>query len=160
MLYRGDQILRGFDDDLRDHVAEAMRGARHRASRSSATWRAIERAERGLRVTLDNGEAHLVDQVLFATGRDPNTAGLGLEALGRRHRARTARSRWTTGRRPRCRRSTRSATSPTGLALTPVAIREGQAFAETVFGGAAGPARPRADPDRGLHPARGRHGRR
>ena len=41
-------------------------------------------------------------------------------------------------------------------ALTPVAIREGQAFADTVFAGAARPRRPRPDPDGGLHPARGR----
>ena len=80
-LYRGDQILRGFDDDLRDHLAEAMR-ARGVVLEIQRDVAGIERAGAGLRVTADNGEAHDVDQVLFATGRNPNTEGLGLEELG------------------------------------------------------------------------------
>ena len=111
-----------------------MRGAASciETERDGGADRADRRA--GCRCDARRRRAHLADQVLFATGRLPNTAGLGLEALGVGI-AGTARSRSTAGRRPRCRRSTRSATSPTGVALTPVAIREAHAFAETVFGG-------------------------
>ena len=80
-LYRGDQILRGFDQDLRDDVAGGMR-ARGIALEIQRDVTAVEKVEGGLRVSVDNGETHLVDQVLFATGRRPNTAGLGLEPLG------------------------------------------------------------------------------
>jgi glutathione reductase (NADPH) len=80
-IYRGQQILRGFDDDLRDHVADAMR-QRGVVLEVLRDLTAIEKTDGGLRVRLDNGQSHVVDQVLFATGRDQNTAGLGLEALG------------------------------------------------------------------------------
>ncbi|MCB1371177.1 MAG: FAD-dependent oxidoreductase, partial [Rhodobacteraceae bacterium] len=80
-LYRGDQILRGFDADLRDHLAAAMR-ERGIVLEIQRDLVSIAREAGGLRVELDNGEAHVVDAVLFATGRRPNTAGLGLERLG------------------------------------------------------------------------------
>ena len=81
MLYRGAQILRGFDDDVRAHVADAMRkrGVVIEIERELVR---IEPAGQGLRATLDNGETHLADQVMFATGRDPSTAGLGSRRSG------------------------------------------------------------------------------
>jgi glutathione reductase (NADPH) len=138
MLYRGDQILRGFDDDVRDHVAEGMRkrGVVIEIQRDVAR---IEKTEAGLRVTLDNGEAHVVDQAMFATGRNPTSAGLGLEALGVELMANGAVcvDEWSQTAVP----SIYAVGDVTDrLALTPVAIREGQAFAETVF--AARPVRP------------------
>jgi glutathione reductase (NADPH) len=138
MLYRGDRILRGFDDDIRDHVAEAMRG-RGIVLEIQRDVRAIVRTDRGLKVTLDNGETHVVDQVLMATGRNPNTAGLGLQALGVRVAANGAVcvDEWSQTAVP----SIYAVGDVTDrVALTPVAIREGHAFAETVF--AARPVRP------------------
>jgi glutathione reductase (NADPH) len=135
-LYRGDQILRGFDDDLRDHVAGAMR-ERGVVLEVQRDVTAIEKADAGLRVRLDNGEAHHVDAVLFATGRDPNSAGLGLEALGVAIDGNGAIGvdDWSQTAVP----SIFAVGDVTDRqALTPVAIHEGQAFAETVFG-----ARPR-----------------
>ena len=81
-LYRSEQILRGFDDEVRDFVAAEMRkkGVDIRVRTKVA---ALERAADGtIRVGLEGGEILLADAVLYATGRAPNTAGLGLEALG------------------------------------------------------------------------------
>jgi glutathione reductase (NADPH) len=141
-LYRGDQILRGFDDELRDHLAEAMR-ARGVVLEIQRDVARVERADGnlggGLKVTLDNGEAHTVDQVLFATGRAPNTAGLGLEELGVRLAANGAVGvdDWSQTAVP----SIFAVGDVTDRdALTPVAIHEAQAFADTVFCGRPRPS--------------------
>jgi glutathione reductase (NADPH) len=140
-LYRGEQILRGFDDDLRDHVADAMRkrGVVLETGRNVA---AIERDGAGLRVIADNGEAHRVDLVLAATGRRPNTDALGLEALGVRLQPSGAVEvdAWSQTAVP----SIYAVGDVTNRAnLTPAAIREGEAFSMTVFG---------ARPTRADHP--------
>lgn len=131
-FYRGDQILRGFDDDLRDHVADAMR-ARGIALEIRRDIARIARREDGtLEVAADNGERLHVDAVLMATGRVPNTAGLGLEAAGVAlgPGGEVPVDRWSQSAVP----SIFAVGDVTDrIALTPVAIREGQAFAETVF---------------------------
>ncbi len=132
-LYRGEQILRGFDQDLRDQVAGDMR-MRGVALEIQRDVTSIEKVEGGLRVGVDNGETHVVDTVLFATGRNPNTAGLGLEALGVRIAANGAVGvdAWSQTVIP----SIFAVGDVTDrVALTPVAIHEGHAFADTVFGG-------------------------
>jgi glutathione reductase (NADPH) len=111
-FYRGDQILRGFDDDLRDHVADAMR-ARGIAIEVRRDVAAIERHDGALRVTADNGEVVVVDAVLMATGRRPHTHGLGLERAGI-ELGRRARCRSIAGPRRRSPRSTPWETSPSG----------------------------------------------
>src|SRR5512135_1159168 len=80
-LYRGEQVLRGFDDDVRAFLANEMvkKGV---DLRLNAEISAIERTGDGLRVTLRHGGHLHVDAVLCATGRIPNTAGLGLERAG------------------------------------------------------------------------------
>lgn len=81
LAYRGEQILRGFDDDLRAHIAAQMQG--HGVSiRLHSDIARIERIADGLRVHLTDGDAMDVDAVLSATGRRPNIDGLGLEQLG------------------------------------------------------------------------------
>ncbi len=84
-LYRGEQILRGFDTDIANFVADEMR----KKGVNLHTRAGVERIERmpveeggRLRVTLRDGSAQLADQVLYATGRAPNTAGLGLVEAG------------------------------------------------------------------------------
>lgn len=131
-IYRGAQILRGFDTDLRDHVAGAMR-ARGVMLEIERDLVSIERAGNGLCATLDNGERHLVDLVMFATGRAPNSAGLGLEALGVRfgRGGAIAVDDWSQTAVP----SIFAVGDVTDRAqLTPVAIREGHAVAATLFG--------------------------
>ncbi len=81
-LYRGEQILRGFDDEVRDFVAAEMK-KKGVDVRVQAKMLGLERAGGGgIRVALAGGSELIADTVLNATGRAPNTAGLGLEALG------------------------------------------------------------------------------
>ena len=81
-LYRGEQILRGFDREVRDFVAREM-GKHGVDVRVDTRVRAFERARDGaVRVVLESGDEIEADTVLAATGRAPNVAGLGLGALG------------------------------------------------------------------------------
>jgi glutathione reductase (NADPH) len=132
-FYRGAQILRGFDDEARGHVAEQMRDAGV-AIRTGTDVIALEPAAGGVRVQGTDGSEEVFDRVLWATGRRPNTAGLGLEAAG-----------VPTGRRGEVVVDRYSQTAVPSvfavgdvtnrLQLTPVAIREAAAFVETVFHG-------------------------
>ena len=132
-VYRGGQILRGFDDELRDHVAAGMAASGVEIRCNSDVTR-LERTADGIRAHASDGTADSFDLVLYATGRRPNTAGLGLEALGL--------ATGPEGQIPVDRYSQTALPSVfavgdvTGrINLTPVAIREGHAFADTVFGG-------------------------
>ena len=80
-LYRGEQILRGFDDEVRDFVANEMR-KKGVDVRVGVKVSALERGADGIRVLLVGGGELLADAVLYATGRAPNSRGLGLESLG------------------------------------------------------------------------------
>lgn len=75
LIYRGDLFLRGFDHDVRQFVATEMR---HRGVdlQFGKDVTAIVPQEKGLRLSLDSGEALAVDQVFYATGRVPNVQGL------------------------------------------------------------------------------------
>jgi glutathione reductase (NADPH) len=131
--YRGAQILRGFDDELRGHLAEAMRD-RGIGLHVGTELERIEPAGDGYRVICTDGSRNEVDLVLYATGRRPNTAGLGLEKAG----IATGRN----GEIPVDRYSQTGVPSVFAVGdvtdrvnLTPVAIREAAAFVETVFHG-------------------------
>jgi len=80
-VYRGAQVLRGFDDDIRGFVAAEMvkKGV---DLRTNAQVTAMKRTASGLQATLQDGGVVEVDAVLAATGRRPNVTGLGLEAAG------------------------------------------------------------------------------
>jgi len=80
-LYRGEQVLRGFDADVRNFVAAEMR-KKGVDLRTGADVGRIEPAADGLQVHLRDGTVVKADSVLYATGRQPNTAGLGLAELG------------------------------------------------------------------------------
>ncbi|MEO6032698.1 MAG: glutathione-disulfide reductase, partial [Burkholderiaceae bacterium] len=80
-LYRGEQVLRGFDADVRDFVAAEMRKKGVDLRTRTHALR-IERSAGALRVTLQDGAALDADTVLYATGRNPNTAGLRLAEAG------------------------------------------------------------------------------
>jgi glutathione reductase (NADPH) len=81
VLYRGEQILRDFDMDLRDGLAEAMRN-RGIDLRVNADVASIEKEQGGYRVHLKRGGSVAAGLVMAATGRAPNTAGIGLQQLG------------------------------------------------------------------------------
>jgi len=80
-LYRGEQVLRGFDDEIRHFVAQEMTKAGVDL-RLGADVAAITRTADGLRVALKGGGEVLADAVLYATGRVPNVNGLGLQTVG------------------------------------------------------------------------------
>ena len=80
-LYRGDQILRGFDDDVRHFVAGEMR-KKGVDLRTQAGVTRIEREGSRLRLSLRDGQSLSADNVLYATGRAPHTGGLGLTEVG------------------------------------------------------------------------------
>ena len=80
-LYRGPHFLRGFDDDLRHFLCDEMR-KKGIDIRFNATVECIEKQGGGYCAELDDGTEIAADLVLYATGRVPNTQGLGLEEAG------------------------------------------------------------------------------
>ncbi len=80
--YRGEQILRGFDDDVRHFVAAEMvkKGVDIRTGSSVASL--VRRVDGAIDVAFADGSSSVADAVLYATGRMPNTGGIGLEAAG------------------------------------------------------------------------------
>ncbi|MFD0935876.1 glutathione-disulfide reductase [Methylobacterium trifolii] len=132
LLHRGDRLLRGFDDEIRDALGEAY--GKRMDLRLCRTLQSLERAEAGILARLDDGTEIVVDQVLVATGRRPNVAGLGLDRVGIALDAAGAVpvDAWSRTAVP----SIYAVGDVTDRAnLTPIAIREGHAFADTVFGG-------------------------
>ena len=81
LVYRGENILRGFDDDLRAHLNAEMskRGVRILCG---TTVRAVQRTQDTFTARLSDDSSVEVDKVMFALGRWPNVAGFGLEAAG------------------------------------------------------------------------------
>jgi glutathione reductase (NADPH) len=132
LLYRGANILRGFDDDVRSHLAEELekRGVKVVLGCSHTS---IEKQEDGtLLSTLTSDLTFETEAVMFATGREPYVHGLGLEKAGVKlndkgaiavdaHSKTSAASIWAVG------------DVTDRINLTPVAIREGAAFAQTEF---------------------------
>ena len=142
LAYRGEQILRGFDLDVRQHLHQELlrKGIDIRLGCDVA---GIERRPDGVleaRLVAAGGSATVVvDAVMYATGRHANTAGLGLESAGVELRPDGAvvvdeYSRSTTENIFAVGDVTQR------IALTPVAIREGAAVATTLYGGVATPA--------------------
>jgi glutathione reductase (NADPH) len=140
-LHRGPLFLRGFDDDVRQHLAGEMR-KKGIELRFGTHVRALEPSsdglrgapDDGLRVTLTDGSTVEAEQVMFATGRHPNTAGLGLGRAGVRL-ARDGSIPVDAYSRTNVPHVHAIGDVTHRLALTPVAIHEAMAFAETVFGG-------------------------
>ena len=133
IVNRSDVLLRGYDESLRDRLLQIsmMKGIDFRFN---ADFRGIEKqADGSLLVAMTNHDDLEVDCVLFATGRVPNTEGLGLDSagveLGERGAIKVDRFGKTNVD------SIYAVGDVTDrVQLTPVAIREGQAFADTVFG--------------------------
>ena len=132
LVYRGEQILRGFDNDVRDHLANEMT-KRGITIVCRQTVDAIEKVDHGLDVELSDRESFVVDCAMFATGRKPNVAGLGLDKAG----VTLAKGAIAVDAFSRTSVPNIYAVGDVTdrINLTPVAIREGHAFADTVFGG-------------------------
>jgi len=133
LLYRGEQILRGFDDDVRNHLAAEMRKKGIDVVCGQVFSR-IEETAGGLKGTLTGGDEIEVDRIMFAIGRDPYTTGLGLEHAGVEINANGA-IKVDAFSRTNVDHIHAVGDVTDRVNLTPVAIREGHAFADTVFGG-------------------------
>ncbi|MEM9305376.1 MAG: glutathione-disulfide reductase [Pseudomonadota bacterium] len=131
VVYRKDRVLRGFDDDVRVAVQEAMAEKGIRMILDT-TIEAVEKDSSGKTVVLSSGERLSVDEVMFGTGRAPNTAGLGLEAIG---------VEMDGGGAVKVDAYSRTSVDhifavgdvTDRIQLTPVALMEGQAVAHTLF---------------------------
>ncbi len=130
-LYRGEQILRGFDDDLRYNLADEMR-RRGIDIQLNSDVKEISHAGSGYRVDLNNGDTIFTELVMYATGRTPNTKNLGLEKTGVEldRNGAVVVDEYSQTSVP----SIYAVGDVTDrVNLTPVAIREGMAFVDTVF---------------------------
>jgi len=131
-LWNRSPLLRGFDAECRDLIVEKM-AARGIAIHTGLVVQHIKKTDAGLVVTAGDGRSETFDAVLYATGRVPNTAGLGLAEAGVTLAPNGAVTvdDWSQTNVP----SIYAVGDVTDrIALTPVAIREGHAFADTVFG--------------------------
>jgi glutathione reductase (NADPH) len=143
LSYRGPLFLRGFDDDVRAFAADEVRRKRVDVRFSSSVESVTLGADGTRRVRFDDGSTIDVDLVLYATGRRPNVAGLGLEAAG---------VELTAGGGVRVDADYRSSVAniyaigdvTDRVQLTPVAIAEAMCVAENLFNG----GRRRVDYDR------------
>jgi glutathione reductase (NADPH) len=135
-IIRGDKILRGFDDDIRINVQEAMEKHGIRIINNS-TIASIEKTEDGLKVFLEGGDTNSVaiaDAIgLAATGRIPNLEKLGLENTSvETKKGAIAVDRYN---QTSCENIYAIGDCTDRINLTPVAINEGRAFSDTHFGG-------------------------
>lgn len=131
LVYRGEEILRGFDSDIRTHVQEEMikKGIDVQTQNDVTS---IKKVGEGFEVSFKNGTRRETSCVMYATGRVPYVQGLGLDTVG-----------VELGSKGEIKVDAYSQTSVDNIyavgdvtnrsQLTPIAIREGAAFAETVF---------------------------
>ena len=131
LVHRGAKLLRGFDEDLRDTLGNEMR-KRGIDLRLNCTIARIEKPSDGMRAHLDNGEMVSAEIIMYATGRAPHTRGLGLEKAGvaldgegaivvDSYSQSSVANIYAIG------------DCTNRIMLTPVAIAEGRAVAETLF---------------------------
>ena len=132
LVYRGENILRGFDDDVREHLRNEMR-KRGITVTCGHTVAAVEKSGDELITRLSDRSTIPSDKVMFAIGRRPNVMGLGLDKLHVKihehggievddYSRTSVPSIYAVG------------DVTNRVNLTPVAIREGHAFADTVYG--------------------------
>lgn len=131
LVYRGDEIMRGFDADIRSHLRSEMVKKGITVLLNTDVSEIAEESN-GYEIHLSDGQSLMAGQVMYATGRVPNVAGLGLDKAGVETHPNGA-----------IKVDAYSQTSVDNIyavgdvtdraQLTPIAIREGAAFAQTVF---------------------------
>lgn len=131
-VYRGDAVLRGFDNDVRHMMNEELqkKGIRLRLETNIVE---VTGSGEGFEVRMSNGETQFASTVMYSTGRIPYTWDLGLESAGIETDADGAIpvDEFST---TRCKTVFAVGDVTNRMNLTPVAIHEGHAFADTVYG--------------------------
>lgn len=132
-LYRGEKFLRGFDNEVRDHLATEMRTGGVDLRFGTNVEKVVKNADGSFSVTTTTGDVLETDLVMFATGRVPNTSELNLQAAGVKtaEKGKIVADDWS--------KTSVNHIFAVGdvtdrVNLTPVAISEGHAFADTMFG--------------------------
>jgi glutathione reductase (NADPH) len=133
VVYRGDNVLRGFDEDVRAHVRSEME-KEGITILTGCTVRKVDRHGNDFTSHLSNGSSIGSDQVMFAIGRHPNVANLGLEKAGVAINPNNGGIAVDSFSRSSVPHIYAIGDVTHRHNLTPVAIREGHAFADTVFG--------------------------
>jgi glutathione reductase (NADPH) len=134
LVYRGEQILRGFDHDVRHTLAAEMQKKGIEIRLNINVTELIRQADGQIRLKLDDGGELFAESVMFATGRVPNVRGLGLEDAGvqalpggmipvNEYSQTNLKNVFAVG------------DVTNRVNLTPVALMEGHAFADSEFGG-------------------------
>jgi glutathione reductase (NADPH) len=134
LINRSDAILRGYDEQIRDRLLQISMTKGIRFLLNSPIDEVVKQRSGTLSVRLSGGETVECDVLMFATGRAPNTQGLGAESAGVQLDTNGA-VRVDDENRSTCASVFAVGDVTNRVQLTPVAIREGQAFADTFYGG-------------------------
>ena len=133
VVYRGENVLRGFDEDVRAHARAEME-KRGITILTGCTIDRVDRHGKDCTAHLSNGSSLAADKVMFAIGRHPNIANLGLEKLGVAINPKNLGIKVDGWSKTSVDNIYAIGDVTHRVNLTPVAIREGHAFADTVFG--------------------------
>ncbi|HEX2366358.1 MAG TPA: glutathione-disulfide reductase [Bradyrhizobium sp.] len=133
VVYRGENVLRGFDEDVRAHARAEME-KRGITILTGCTLDKVDRHGKDCTAHLSNGSSLAADKVMFAIGRHPNIANLGLEKLGVAINPKNLGIKVDGWSKTSVDNIYAIGDVTHRVNLTPVAIREGHAFADTVFG--------------------------
>src|ERR1700691_2221952 len=133
LVYRGDNVLRGFDEDVRDHVRSEME-KQGITILTGCTVNKVDKHGKEFTSHLSGGSSIASDQVMFAIGRHPRVANLGLEKAGVAINPNNGGIQVDSFSRTSVPHIYAVGDVTHRTNLTPVAIREGHAFADTVFG--------------------------
>jgi glutathione reductase (NADPH) len=133
VVYRGQNVLRGFDEDVRNHVRSEME-KQGITILTGCTVTKVDKHAHDFTSHLSNGSSIASDQVMFAVGRHPNIKGLGLEKAGVAINPENGGIAVDTFSKTSVDNIYAIGDVTHRINLTPVAIREGHAFADTVFG--------------------------
>ena len=133
IIYRGESLLRGFDEDIRKNISKELLNKKINIITHSHIL-SLKNHNNRFEALLSNGKKISADRILCATGRIPNTNGLGLSTIGvnigskgevlvNKYNCSNIKNIYAVG------------DVTNRINLTPVAIAEGQRFADNIFGG-------------------------
>jgi len=133
IVYRADSPLRGFDEDVREHIQDLLKAKGIHVHSGESPLSIEEAADGKLKLKTDKGTEIVADNVMFATGRKPNSAELGLENVGVKMDPKSGKILVDDYSRTNVESIFAIGDVTDRIALTPVALMEGMAMARTMF---------------------------